>query len=409
MPPVIARVAFISMHTSPLLSPGEGDAGGMNVYLHELSSTMATRGVEVDVYTRRDRPGLSETIPVTSRYRVHHLPAGPATPLSIEEQTPHVVGFSQALIERLQTGVQMPDLVHSHYWLSGWAALEAKRRLGIPMANSFHTLGRVKDATRRADESPANPVRIAAEQTLISSASCVVASTPFEADDLMDHYGADPAKLCVSPPGVNRTYFRPGSKVEARARLGLGEGPLALFVGRVQALKGPDVALQAVALAQERMEGLQLLMVGGPSGLGGGEEMAALQAAASRMKTEVVRFHPPVQHSRLADFYRAADVLIAPSRSESFGLVAAEAQACGLPVVAARRGGLMYVVEDGGSGLLVEGWEPEPYAAAICKVVEDRELRTAMSARAVQWAGQYSWQTTSDRLLELYRSVLIHK
>lgn len=406
---MIARVAFISMHTSPLRDPGEGDAGGMNVYLHELASTMAAHGVEVDVYTRRDRREPAEKVEVKQGYRVHHLVAGPVRPLSIAEQVPHVAEFSRALVERMQNGARMPDLVHSHYWLSGWAALEAKRRFGIPMANSFHTLGRVKDATRREDQSPTDPVRIAAEQTLIAGANCVVASTPFEADDLMDHYGADPTKLCVSPPGVNRTHFRPGSKARARSRLGLGAEPLALFVGRVQALKGPDVALAAVALARERLGDLRLLIVGGPSGPGGGREMAALRDSAARMGPGTVRFHPPVRHSRLADFYRAADVLVAPSRSESFGLVAAEAQACGLPVVAARRGGLMYVVEDGGTGLLVEGWAPQGYAAAICKVIEDRELAAAMSSRAVEWAGRYSWKATSDRLLELYRSVLFNR
>ncbi len=396
------------MHTSPLVDPGEGDAGGMNVYLHELSSSMAARGVKVDVYTRRDRPDLADTIEVAPGYRVHHLTAGPIDALSIEEQAPHVTEFSQVLVNRITGGGEMPDLVHSHYWLSGWAAMEVKQRLGIPMANSFHTLGRVKDATRRADQSPSDPARIAAEQTLIASAGCVVASTPFEADDLMDHYGADPAKLCVSPPGVNRTHFQPGGRAENRSELGLGPGPMALFVGRVQALKGPDVALRAVDLARERIPDLRLLIVGGPSGPQGAREMEELQAAASRMAPGAVLFHPPVKHHRLAQFYQAADVLVAPSRSESFGLVVAEAQACGLPVVAARRGGLMYVVEDGGSGLLVEGWEPGGYAAAICKVIEDPELRRAMSARALEWASRYSWQSTTDRLLELYRSVLFH-
>ncbi len=394
------------MHTSPLRDPGEGDAGGMTVYLHELSSTMASQEVEVDVFTRRDHPGLPEIAEVVPGYRVHHLEAGPPRPLSIESQVPHLGRFSQALLERLETRTLLPDLVHSHYWLSGWAALEVKERLNIPMANSFHTLGRVKDATRRADQSPTDPMRIATEETLISGADCVVASTPFEADDLMDHYGADPTKLCISPPGVNRTYFHPGDQAKARARLGLGRGPLALFVGRIQALKGPDVALAAVALARERLPDLRLLIVGGPSGPEGEREMEALRAAADDLGPGTVRFHPPVRHDRLADFYRAADVLVAPSRSESFGLAVAEAQACGLPVVAARRGGLMYVVEDGGSGWLVDGWEPDGYAAAIAKVLEDNELRSAMSARGVEWASQYSWHATSDRLLELYQSVL---
>ncbi|MYH05245.1 MAG: glycosyltransferase family 1 protein, partial [Acidimicrobiia bacterium] len=172
---MIARVAFISMHTSPLRNPGEGDAGGMNVYLHELSTTMAAQNVAVDVFTRRDHLRLPETVTVAPGYRVHHLQAGPPCALPIEWQAPHLEEFSQAILERLEAGTARPDLVHSHYWLSGWAALEVKEKLGIPMANSFHTLGRVKDATRRADQSPTHPMRIATEETLISGADCVVA------------------------------------------------------------------------------------------------------------------------------------------------------------------------------------------------------------------------------------------
>lgn len=381
----------------------------MNVYLHELSATMASQRVEVDVFTRRDRPGLPDTVSVDQGYRVHHLQAGPSRSLSIESQAPHLGQFSQALVKRLEAWTVPPDLVHSHYWLSGWAALGVKERLGLPMANSFHTLGRVKDATRRADQSPTHPMRIATEQTLISSADCVVASTPFEADDLMDHYGADPTKLCLSPPGVNRTHFHPGDQAEARRKLGLGSGPMALFVGRIQALKGPDIALEAVKMARERIPDLRLLVVGGPSGSEGEREMEGLRSAAARLEPGAVRFYSPVPHEQLGDFYRAADVLVAPSRSESFGLAVAEAQACGLPVVAARRGGLIYVVEDGGSGWLVDGWEPEGYALAIVKVLEDGELRAGMSARGVEWARQYSWHTTSERLLELYRSVLFRR
>ena len=184
---------------------------------------------------------------------------------------------------------------------------------------------------------------------------------------------------------------------------------MALFVGRIQALKGPDIALGAVILARERLEDMSLVVVGGPSGPEGTREMESLKRAAADLGPDAVRFRRPVNHRILADYYRAADVLLVPSRSESFGLVAAEAQAFGLPVVAARRGGLTYVVEDGGSGLLVDGWDPASYAAAVCKIVEDSQLRSAMSARAVEWASQYSWQATADRLLELYGGVLLQR
>lgn len=389
---MIDRVAYLSMHASPLQQPGSGDAGGMNVYIDGLSRTMAGRGVEVDVFVRSYAPDLADTVDVDGAYRVHHVTAGPAGHLPISRLARHVRSFARGVAERFDV---LPDIVHSHYWLSGWAGLLIKRELGVPHANSFHTLGRIKDLTKRADEAPESLLRIATEHEVIEESDCVVASTPSEAQDLMEHYGADPGRICTSPPGVDREVFSPGDRSAARRRLGLEDGPIALFVGRIQPLKGVDVALEAVAMLPD----LRLVVVGGPSGAGGEEELHRLEERAANLPVEFV---DPVPHDVLVDYYRAADVLLLPSRSESFGLVAAEAQACGIPVVAARTGGLGDVVSHEVSGLLVDGWDPADYAVALQKVIGD----VGMAAAALEWAERFSWEATANRFLELYEGAV---
>lgn len=401
---MISRVAYLSMHTSPLLQPGIGDAGGMNVYVDRLARAMVERGPAVDVFTRRDRPHLPDRVTVVPGYTVHHIDAGPARPMPTDRLVPHVRRFAARVAGVLEADVPI-DVIHTHYWLSGWAGLLVKRRIDRPMANSFHTLGRLKDLTRRHDEPPESLLRIAAEQEVISQSDCVIASTPLEADDLLAHYGADPHALCVSPPGVDHDRFHPGDRAEARRRLGLPSGPLVVFVGRVQPLKGVDVALDAYRLVRAVYPDATLLVVGGPSGPRGGREMRALQTRAARMGGGV-RFWEPQPHTILADVYRAADVVHVPSRSETFGLVAVEAQACGAPVVATDVGGLRFSVKDGESGLLVRGWDPVDHSAALMEVLGDPAQADLMGKRAVEHAERFSWDNAAQRFHELYAGVV---
>jgi len=402
---LIKRVAYLSMHTSPLLQPGSGDAGGMNVYIDQLSRTMAARGVEVDVFTRRQDPDDPEIVDVVPGYRVIHVDAGPAHALAISSLPRYVRTFARAVESWLRA--DPPQILHSHYWLSGWAGLLVKRSMRIPLANSFHTLGRVKEGNRRPDDPPESLLRIAAEQEVIEGSDCVMASTPAEAAELLEHYGADPNRLCTSPPGVDHRVFRPGSQRSARRRLGLGPGPVVLFVGRIQPLKGVDLLVEAFARIEKIHPEAKLLVVGGPSGPKGHSELVALRHRAFVLGVlSRVRFYGPLPHGLLADLYRAADVVVVPSRTESFGLVAAEAQACGTPVVAAKVGGLVYVVDDGVTGLLVDGWNPADYAEALDRLLSDNGLRNKMSEAAVVWAKRFSWDATVRRYLELYKGVL---
>jgi D-inositol-3-phosphate glycosyltransferase len=402
---VIHTIVYLSMHTSPLLPPGSGTAGGMNVYIDELARTMAERGIDVTVFTR-DTGDSAEVTEVQPGYRVVQIPAGPAAPIPMEEMPRHVGEFTEGTLKWIDANALAPDVIHSHYWLSGWAGAILKETLGVPLANSFHTLGRIKDLNRRDDEPASSPLRTLTEAEVIARSDCVIASTPYELDDLLEHYGALPERLCISPPGVDHETFSPGDRAEARRWLGLApDVPIVLFVGRIQPLKGPDVAVDAMKTVTAT-PAPHLLLVGGPSGPDGDAEMERLQhAVASSGLGDRVHFVPPQPHRSLNRFYRAADVLVVPSRSETFGLVAAEAQACGLPVVAAAVGGLPYVVADGRSGLLVEGHDPVRWAAAIDTVLGDDALAAEFSANAVEFSERFSWPATAERLLELYAGI----
>ena len=375
----------------------------MNVYIDRLARTMAAQGIDVDVFTRRTDPAQPEDVVVAPGYRVVHVVAGPEERLLSSELAELVQEFALGVGKWAGAKRVDYDMVHSHYWLSGWAGVIVKQQLETALAHSFHTLGRLKDATRRPGQAPESLLRIATEQEVIGFADCVVTSTRFEFDDLVDHYGAKPESLCISPPGVDHGVFRLGPKAEAREALGIEFGPLLLIVGRIQPLKGVDVAIETLAEIRPEFPTGRLVVIGGPSGEDGEAEMAHLQALArNRGVADAVIFRPPETHERLAVFYRACDVLLVPSRSESFGLVAAEAQACGLPVVAARVGGLRYTVSNGRSGLLVDGWDARDHAAASKRILQDPLLAARLSEGAAKHSERFSWDGTADRLLELY-------
>lgn len=403
---MISRVAYLSLHSCPLMQPGSGDAGGMNVYIKELSLAMAAHGVDVSVFTRRTDEGTPEVVEVVPGFNVIHVTAGPPAPLPIRD-LPGLVGeFTESTLAWIDENNRFPDIIHSHYWLSGWAGVLLKEKLNVPMANSFHTLGRVKDLTRHPDDASEGVIRTLTEEEVIARSDCVVASTPYEFDDLLEHYAADPAALCTSPPGVRHDIFRPGDKTEARRWTGLGEQPLILFAGRIQPLKGIDTAIEALARLRPAAVPAHLVIVGGPSGSGGQAEATRLgQLVVDLDLGPRVHFIPPVAHDQLAMFYRAADIVIMPSRSETFGLVAAEAQSCGAPVVAANVGGLPYIIEDQESGLLVSGRNPDDYAAAIDSILQDPRLSDLLRSGAAENSKRFSWEATVSRLLELYDGI----
>jgi D-inositol-3-phosphate glycosyltransferase len=382
----------------------------MNVYIHELSETLADRNIDVVVFTRRTDPGHPEVVEHRPGYRVVHIAAGPAAELPVDSLPGHVSAFSEGVVAWSRAGRTAFDVLHSHYWLSGWAGVLVKEALGLPLVNSFHTLGRVKDGGRRTDEAPASPTRTLTEDEVVARSDGVVASTPHEVADLVEHYGARPESLRVSPPGVDHIVFGPGDRTAARRWLGLGPEPLVLFAGRIEAHKGIDVAVRAHARLPDGVAAGEgpphLLIVGGPSGADGAREARRLRELVEFHQTDDrVHFLPAQPHTSLAEFYRAADVLVMPSRSESFGLVAAEAQACGLPVVASGVGGLRHVVADGNSGVVVDELEADAFARALLGILDDPGRAAHLSAGAVANAEKFSWRSTARRLLDLYGAV----
>jgi D-inositol-3-phosphate glycosyltransferase len=389
-----------------LQQPGSGDAGGMNVYIRELGAAMAEHGVDVVVYTRHSDEHTDEVVEVTPGFRVVHIPAGPATRLPVRHLAAYVGEFAEGTVGWIDQSGEPYDIIHSHYWLSGWAGVLLKEKLGLPLANSFHTLGRIKDLTRRPGEQPEGVLRTLTEEEVIARSDCVVASTPYEFDDLLEHYNADPARLCTSPPGIRHELFKPGNRTEARSWTGLNGHPILLFVGRIQPLKGVDVAIAALARLQPAADPAHLVVIGGPSGSSGEQEQIRLERLATAQGlAERVHFIPPLPRHQLVSFYQAADAVLVPSRSETFGLVAAEAQSCGIPVIAANVGGLSYIIEDGRSGLLVDGHNPAEYAAAIDRVLGDADFARRLGSGAVTHAARFSWEATVTRLLELYEGI----
>ncbi|KAA3638254.1 MAG: glycosyltransferase [Armatimonadetes bacterium] len=407
---MITDVAYVAMHSSPLIQPGSGDAGGMNVYLDRLSRTMAARGINITTFTRRTSVINPTVVDVAERYRVVHIEAGPLGLMSLVDMKPHAPKFASGVIDWIDENEASFDLVHSHYWLSGRTGVRVKDRYSIPLANSFHTLGKVKDRTRAPNEVGSSSERLLTEAEVIKQSDCVIASTPYEFEDLLEHYGASPERLCVNPPGVDHDVFKPGERSFARSQLGLGDGPIILYAGRIQAHKGTAVAVEAYALLRSQLDpklGMpRLLIVGGASGEDGTAELERCRTIARRSGvSDGVDLIDPVSHDILAKYYRAADLVIVPSRSESFGLVAAEAQACGTPVVAANIGGLAYVVSSSESGLLVDHNVPEAYCTAMKAILEHPGFAKRLSDGAVAFSQRFSWDTTASRLLELYGGI----
>ena len=403
-----SRVATVSLHTSPLDQPGTGDAGGLNVYVVEVARRMAERNVAVDVFTRATSPDLPPVVELVPGVNVHHVPAGPYGLLDKDILPEYLCPF---LFGMLRTEAQSKpnhyDLVHGHYWLSGSAGVVAARRWGVPFVQSMHTMARVKNAALAEGDSPEPELRVRGEDQLVRQADRLIANTDHEAHQLRMHYGACENRISTIPPGVDLENFTPGDRRAALQRIGLREDTeLLLFVGRVQRLKAPDVLIRATAELLERDPSLRSrLVVGVVGGLSGGgmhEPGMLTDLARSLGVADIVRLEPPQSRERLADHYRAATATVVPSYSESFGLVAVESQACGTPVVAAHVGGLSTAVNNGVSGILVEGHNPVDYAAELHRLITEPSWRAKLAREAPRHASTLNWSRTVDELLAVY-------
>lgn len=426
-------LAVLSLHTSPLAQPGTGDGGGMNVYVRGLATALARAGVRCDVYTRSWSPQLRPVVAVEPGLHVHHVVAGPAAPVPKEDLLELVPAFTEGVLSRI-TADHPADAIHANYWLSGLAGHALKHELDLPLVSTFHTLDRVK---AEVDLSENGERRSQAEAQIMGCSDAILASCDDEVAQLVRLYGADPGRIEVVPLGVDHAFFAPNpaalapgtpaqraaragspaqraaradspaqraARAQARRAVGLSEHErILLFVGRIQPLKGLEVAVRALAQVVAVVPDASLVVVGGPSGVDGEAEVERMHELVGRLGLhDRVRFVPPQPHELLSTYYRAAEVCVVPSRSESFGLVALEAAACGTPVVASAVGGLTSLVRHGQTGFLVDSRRPGDFADAIATVLADDELAGLLGRRAAQHAQGYTWSVAAGRLRHLY-------
>ena len=404
-----SKIATLMVHTSPLDQAGVGDAGGMNVYVTESAKKMAQAGLSVDIFTRANKPNLPESIQIADGVTVKHLVAGPFEGLSKEELPSQLGALTSAFMQHQKN---LPNdyysLLHSHYWISGQLGWMISERTGIPLIHTMHTTAKVKNLSLAAGEKPEPQVRAIGEEQVVAAATGLIANTDAEAASLVSLYAACPDNVFVVAPGVDLTTYNPADgKAGARTRLDIAQDAIMLtFVGRIQAHKGPDVLLRATAQMLDHTPYLRsklaVVIIGGSSGAGA-DELDNLKALAKFLKIEdVVHFIAPVVRAQLADWYRASDLVCIPSYSESFGLVALEAQACGTPVVATAIGGLRTAVSDGISGSLVDGHDPKAWSAVICRLILEPQRRVVLSMGAIEHASRFGWENTARKTLDVY-------
>ena len=410
------RVAMLSVHTSPLDQPGTGDAGGMNVYVTELAHALARHGAHVEIFTRATSSAQPPVVEVADGVTVRHVAAGPFEGLDKNDLPGQLCAFTAGVLRaEARHHAGWYDVVHTHYWLSGQVGWLAADRWDVPLVHTMHTLARQKNAALAPGDAPEPLGRIIGEEQVVAEADALVASTDAEAADLVRDYAADPARVHVVPPGVDLGLFSPGVPADAgteerdahrralRADLGLPtEGRLVLFAGRVQPLKAPDLLVRALGVLADHEEPVPTLVVlGGPSGRPTAvRELEALAYQVGVSDRVVVR--PPVARAHLVDYYRAADLVAVPSHNETFGLVAAEAQASGTPVVAAAVGGLTTVVVDGESGVLVPDHNPWTWARTLADLLADDARRAALAAGARRVSERFGWDAAARRMLDVY-------
>jgi D-inositol-3-phosphate glycosyltransferase len=409
--PPLQRVAMFSVHSCPLAPLGGRDTGGMNVYVRELSHRLGRQGIAVDVYTRRQDPCHPTVVPFGPQAQVVHLHAGPAAPYTKHRIWDHLPEFMAGVRAFMQSQGVSYDLLHSHYWLSGWVALQMRQVLQVPMVHMSHTLGHPKNAAAQQTWEQEPPRRLQVEQEVLRRSDAVVAESPASKHHMVENYGINPVRVQVIPCGVDTTLFHPQDQQQARQALSLpADSPILLFVGRLQPLKGIDTLLRAAQLVQQQYAQLLVLVVGGGVDAHDdheAEELQRLQALADQLGlARQVRFIKAQPQEVLAQYYAAADVCVMPSHYESFGMVVLEAMACGTPVVASRVGGLMATVMHERTGFLVAPGDAAAFAQAIVPLLATPTLRASLGHAGWERAQHFAWERIVEHNVQLYHHLV---
>jgi D-inositol-3-phosphate glycosyltransferase len=408
---------MLSVHTCPLATLGGKETGGMNVYVRDLARELSRRGIAVDVFTRSQSP----TIPRISTGRlgelgrVIHIPAGPERPYDKNLVFDHLPDFVQSVQDFVATENIRYDLIHSHYWLSGWAALDLRTVWRAPVIQMFHTLGEMKNRVAQSPAEQESPRRIEVEGQIMRSADRLIAATPLEKAQMSWLYGADADQISVVPAGVDLNLFRPIPPAEAKTRLHVPDcQPMILFVGRIQPLKGIDTLMRAMKQVISRYPDLRcsvcVNVIGGDpnpdSELERLEFERLHQLCVDLGIGDMVTFLGAKDQDTLVYHYSAAEMVVMPSHYESFGMVALEAMACGTPVIGSDVGGLSFSIEDGFNGYLVPGQDPDALANKIALLIKYPRLRNHLGEQAIRWAERYAWTNVADEILDVYNLVL---
>ncbi|CAB5076412.1 unannotated protein [freshwater metagenome] len=403
------RIATVMVHTSPLDQPGIGDAGGMNIYVLESAQRMAGMGVEVDIFTRRTESDQQDIVEISKGVRVRYFDCGHGH-LTKEQLPAHIMGLSREFLKLIKQ--ENYDAIHSHYWISGKVAMPAAAELGIPLVHTMHTMARVKNLNLAEGETPEPMVRVQGETQIAAAAQALIANTDSEAASLVSLYEACPDIVHVVTPGVDLYTFTPGQgRKAARDVIGTPQDALVVtFVGRIQPHKGPEVLIRATSELVKHSPLLRrkliVNIVGGASGANTAEVERLQELSTWIGIDDVVRFAPPVPRTELPQWYRAADLVCVPSYSESFGLVALEAQACGTPVIATAVGGLRTAVADGISGVLVDGHDPKAWSSVLARLLQEPQRRVLLAVGAVEHASHFGWDATARGTLDIYDQVI---
>jgi D-inositol-3-phosphate glycosyltransferase len=404
------RVAMISYHTCPLATLGGKDTGGMNVYVRELTRQLGQLGVHVDVFTRSQDEHVPHVLhDLGYGNRVVHIPAGPETPLAKEELARFIPEFAQQILHFADLKGLSYDLIHSHYWMSGIAAQDLKAKWGVPVIQMFHTLGLMKQRVARQPGEAEGEYRLQGERQVMQMSERIVAATPAELAQLQWLYQLDTSKVVVIPPGVDLSRFYPIPPDEAKEVIGVAPCErVILFVGRIEALKGIDTLIQALASLRRKGLIVCLSVIGGePEGGQAGSEMERLQDLCRQAGlADLVAFLGKKGQDTLPYYYSAAEVVVVPSHYESFGMVALEAMACAAPVVVSQVGGLAYLVQDGVNGFSVPVDDAQALADRLALLLTDPQLRQELGRRAAESAREYAWENIAARMLKLYEQIL---